>query len=385
MSEKEQYNELMRLWENDFKPIIDETHAKVDGVETLIESKVDPIFKAMQARMNERFDELETAMQRPAYPTTSTTGDDDPLLKAYEVLLRKGERDVAPEHLKTLSTGDDSAGGYLVPVVRSNEIIEYVRDYSPVRQLATIVTIDSGDAFEVPVENSTDTSGDWVAETGTRSTATTTGFGLEKIPLHEMYSKPLATQKMLTTSSFDIEGWLKRKVGDKFARVEGTAFVSGNGVGRPQGLLEQSDVGNTNSGSASTVTADAFNTLSHAMLERFIPNARWMMSRATLGVVRNLKDGQGQYLWQPAFAAGNPPMIAGFPYTTATDMPAIASSAKSVLFGDFAAAYTIVDHAQLTFLRDPFSSKPHVEFYFSKFVGGQVVQPLALRTMTISS
>ena len=296
---------------------------------------------------------------------------------AFNKFLRKGDDRMSPEELKALSVGSDPDGGYLVLPQMSSEIVKKVYESSPMRQLADVITISS-DIFEI-IEDLDEATASWVLETATRSETNTPQVKKLVIPVHELYAKPKATQKILDDAMFNMESWLADKVADKFARTEATAFISGNGVGKPRGILSYAsgttgwnDIEQVNSGTSGAVTADGLMSLVYSLKGAYKPGAAFMMKRATVLAVRKLKDSQNQYLWQPGLQAGQPDLLLGHPIYEADDMEAIAADALAIAFGNFKMGYQIVDRFGIRTLRDPYSSKPYVEFYTTKRVGGGV-------------
>jgi HK97 family phage major capsid protein len=226
----------------------------------------------------------------------------------------------------------------------------------------------------------------WVGETTTRVENTTAQLGKWSIPVHEAVSIVSATQKVLEDARLDLEAWLSAKCADRISRGENAAFVNGDGVSRPRGLtadatrpwgvIEHINTGangafRTRSGDVNPVD-DLVNVV-YALKSAYRNNARWLTSRAVLREARKLKDGQGNFIWQPAATAGQPSALLGFPVVEAEDMPAMASGSLSMAFGDFREAYLIVDRIGISLLRDPYTSYPYVFFKFRKRVGGGVI------------
>ena len=176
----------------------------------------------------------------------------------------------------------------------------------------------------------------------------------------------------------------------QFAKAEGTAFVSGSSVGRPQGFTDSTaGVGSTNSGSGSALTANGLLDLVYAIKSDYLSNSRFVMNRGTFGSLLKLEDGEGQKIFHVGMTlvGGAPNTILGYPYVLATDMPDIGGSAKPIAFGDFNRAYTIVDRVQMSILRDPFSqaTSGNVRYVARKRVGGAVVLAEAIRLQNISA
>jgi HK97 family phage major capsid protein len=264
------------------------------------------------------------------------------------------------------------------------------------RAYASIQVISS-DALEGLFDLNEASSG-WVGETEARSDTNTPAIGKWRIPVHELYAKPKATQKLLDDASINMEAWLAGKVAEKFARDESAAFVSGNGTNnRPNGILTYITGGTnaaahpfgailaTNSGAAAALTADGIINLVHALPSEYTQNARFVMNRATMGLARLLKDTTNQYLWQPSYQAGQPATLAGHPVTEVAAMPNVAAGARPIVFGDFQRGYLSVDRTGVRVLRDPFTNKPYVHVYTTKRVGGGLLNPDVLKAMNISA
>jgi HK97 family phage major capsid protein len=290
-----------------------------------------------------------------------------------------------------MQTGSDPDGGYLVPVTTSSRIIKKVYETSALRELATVESI-GGKELEIPRDEGEFGYGGWVGETTAPAETTTSTLGVSKIAAHEMYAEPRVTQSMLEDAGIDIEAWVANKVGEKLGRIEATAFFTGDGVGKPRGLLTYA-TGTTPgyieqivSGAATEVTADGLYNLVFSLKDYYTANASFLMKRLTVRDIVKLKDGNGQYMWQMGdIKAGVPANLLGYSVKRAEDMTTIAASALSIAFGDFKAAYTIVDRLGITLLRDNLTAKPYVKFYNRRRVGGDVVNFEAVKLQKIAA
>lgn len=313
--------------------------------------------------------------------------------ESFETFLRKAgdERNLDPESHKTLLTGSDPDGGYTVPTAMSNRIIDKVYEMDPVRQLATIETISTA-AIEFMVDQGQSGYG-WESDTVAGAETATPQFGKKRIPVYTEYAKPRATQTLLEDSALNVEAWLSGKVADRFARVEGAAFVSGDGVGKPRGFLTYADgstygtIEQVHMGNALLLTADGFISVKYALSEYFLnQNTTWLMARSTVAAAMKLKDGVGDYIWKPSLIASDPySTILGSPVRMSASMPAVAANAMAVAIADWKEAYTIVDRLGITIQRDPYTVKPLVEFYVRKRVGGDVCNFDAIKIGTIEA
>lgn len=316
---------------------------------------------------------------------------------ALNTYMRRGPDAITPDVRAALSVGSDPAGGYWVTPDVGGKIVELIYETSPVRQIADVQTIGT-DALEGRYDLDEADSG-WVGEQGTRSETDTPEVGKWRIEAHEQYAEPKTTQKNLDDSSLDVEGWLARKVADKLSRRENTAFVSGTGVLKPRGFLTYTagtpsastfnvieQVASGASGAfAASDPGDKLIDLVFALKAAYRQNAAFGMSRTTVAEVRKLKDGQDNYLWAPNFSERQGGMLLGYPIVEMEDMPAIAADSLSIVFGDFRAAYQIVDRQGIRVLRDPLTSKGFVKFYTTKRVGGAVVNFEALKIMKFAA
>ena len=307
---------------------------------------------------------------------------------AFQAHMKRGEVQAA------LNKGTDADGGYLAPIEWDRTITDKLTLVSPIRQLATVQTISTS-GFK-KVFNLGGTSSGWVGETAARPGTNNPTFGaLDFIP-GEIYANPSTTQQILDDAEINLESWLAAEVQTEFAKQEGKAFVSGDGVNKPFGMLTYvtgaanaakhpfGAIAVVNSGAAAAITADGIMDLIYSLPSAFTGNARFTMNRKTQGLIRKLKDGQGNYLWQPSYVAGQPATIAGFPVTEVPDMPDVAAAAKAVMFGDFKQGYLIVDRIGVRVLRDNLTNKPYVSFYTTKRVGGGVQNPECLRALNIA-
>ncbi len=349
--------------------------------------KIQDHLDELEKKMQEKLDQIETKINRPnGGGPGDRKGKDQQLSKeAFLKYCRKDVGALTADEVKALSTDSDPDGGYAVPSPVRGAIIEKLIQISPIRALATVETITQGNAWEAPTEGATEFAGGWVAERGSRPETTSAKLGLEQIPVHEMYANPRATQTMLDDNGFAFEEWLTRRVSTTLAKLEGTAFVSGDGVGKPEGILTKSGISEVVSGAAAAITADGLIDLAYALPELYANNATWIMRRTSIRDIRKLKDSNNQYLWQPGLAGTSPAMILDRPYIEAPDMPAIAANAYAIAFGDFRNGYKIIDRQQIRVLRDPYSAKPYIEFYTTRRTGGQVVLAEAFVKQKISA
>ncbi|MBD3764743.1 MAG: phage major capsid protein [Rhodobacterales bacterium] len=335
-----------------------------------------------------------TTWGRPALSARTET--EVPHKKAFDAYLRSGDdaglRGLVLEG-KGLNTAVAAEGGYLVDPQTAETIRSSLGSTASIRAIANVVQVEAT-SFDVLIDHGDIGSG-WATESGTITETSTPVIERISIPLHELSAMPKASQRLLDDSAFDIEGWLAGRIADKFARAEAAAFVGGDGIDKPMGFLTHPKVaeatwtwgslGYVATGAAgdfaSTNAADAVVDLVYALDATYRANATFVMNSKTAGAVRKMKDADGRFLWSDGLAAGEPARLMGYPVLVAEDMPDIAADAYAIAFGDFKSGYTVAERPDLRVLRDPFSAKPHVLFYATKRVGGDVSDFAAIKLL----
>jgi len=264
-----------------------------------------------------------------------------------------------------------------------------MRSYADVQSISSnemIITLDNDEA-----------AAGWVGEKQARPETATPQFGQKKIVCNEIYAEPRATQRAVDDASFDLEAWLSGKVAEKFGRTENTAFVNGDGIEKPRGFTTYDDgvvghgvasqelIEQIKTGDANNLTTDAFFDMEASLKGEYMGNALWFLNRKSLGEIRKLVDGQGNYIWDPGFNGSTGPTILGKGYARFEDMAAVAANALPIAFGDMKETYQILDRIGIRVLRDPYTAKPFVKYYTTKRVGGDVKNFESLKLMKVKA
>lgn len=284
--------------------------------------------------------------------------------------------------VRAMSTDVNPDGGYLVYPQLSQTVVDRVFETSPLRQYANIERTDST-SLELLIDDD-EAGARWIGEGASGGQTDTAQVGRKVIALHKIEADPRLTVEMTQSAYLDAEAWHARKVADKFARTENTAFVTGTGVDQPRGLLtydawasagvyERNKIEQVNMLGASALTAGGLIKLQNALKEKYQPGAIWAMKRATFGAALQLK-GNDQFYFSPVIMRDGVAsmQMLGKPVVFMDDMPAVAANALSIAYADFSMGYTIADGQGLTVLRDPFTNKGFITFYTTKRVGGDV-------------
>ena len=376
--------------------------AEVEGALGAFVTELKAFRAEMTTRLNQK-EERQTMIQTKSQPVTgrpvlSVQAEvAAPHQKAFDAYVRSGDDDGLRGLVlegKAMSTAVAGDGGYLVDPQTAASVQSVLKSSASLRQVANVVTVEAT-SYDVLVDTS-DVGHGWATETAGTTETGTPSIERITIPLHELSALPKASQRLLDDAAFDIEGWLAGRIADKFARAEAAAFVGGDGVDKPKGFLTHAKVDNDvwtwgNLGYVPTGVDGAFGSADvivdvvYALGAPYRANAVFVMNSKTAGAVRKLKDADGRFLWSDGLAAGEPARLMGYPVLIAEDMPDIASGSHAIAFGDFGVGYTVAERPDLRILRDPFSAKPHVLFYATKRVGGDVSDFAAIKLVKFAT
>lgn len=373
-----------------------ETKADIEKINKLIVEKFEALkegktteteFMEYKTKADARLDELETKMNRPPIETPGAGNKEEESAenKALDMWMRKGV--VGPEEEKVLRISDDTGAGYLASPEISNELLKTLIEFSNIRSIARVRPTSN---VEIWVRKRTGTfAARHVGETETKTETEGLGYGMEKIPNHELYADVIISNQELEDSDFNLEAEISLEAGEQFGVAEGKDFVSGDAVNKAEGFLSNAEVIAAKIAGVTTSdlgVADILN-LYYGLKEAYASNATWLMRRATVQKVVLFKDDANHYIWMPSLVTAMPQTILGRPILECPDMPAVADNAYAAAFGNFRMGYTISDRSQISILRDPYSKKMQgaVEFTVRKRVGGQVVQAEAIKILQIKA
>ena len=286
-----------------------------------------------------------------------------------------------PSVTDALQIGTDSEGGYLVPDEYERTLVEALEEENVFRQMARVIKTSSGDR-KIPVVASKGTAS-WIDEEGAFPESDDS-FGQVSIGAYKLGTMIKVSEELLNDSVFDLQSYISREFARRIGAKEEEAFFTGDGKGKPLGVLAAkggAEAGVT-AASATAVTADELMDLYYALKSPYRKKSVWVLNDSTIKAIRKLKDGNGQYLWQPSLTAGTPDTILGRPVKTSAYMPAIAAGAKSIAFGDFS-YYWIADRQGRSFkrLNELFAATGQVGFLASQRVDGRLILAEAIKVL----
>lgn len=387
-----------------------ETRATASETRTAaIEGELKEVREA-HAKISKEHDEIVTRLQDPNGNLPGAHPDDkkgqEVAKRAYGKFLRNTDADVmrglsaeekvhvltiaeARKENRSLYVSNEELGGVLVNPVISNRMVEQLVQVSPLRSLATVMAIGSGQELKFTRETGQLTAG-WTAERATRTETSGNEWKAIAVPTHEQYALVRPTHQLLEDVVFNLEAWLESRVIKQFSRAEGIAFLTGTGIGKPRGLFVHPDVevlaADASAASGEFIPNDVTDLMA-ALQTEYALNGTAIFSRLTLAFMRKFVDKNDRRLdlVQPdVLAKIRAFLIDGYPGREMPNMASVGTASASVLgFGDIAEAYTIVDRSLMTVIRDIYSLKTvgEVELMYMRRVGGDVVQPDAFKIL----
>ena len=346
----------------------------------------------------------ERIIQAMSYPSagdgsSSTTGkiyssQDSEHGNAIGEYLIKG----VDHELKDLGSLSDPDGGYFIDAERRDRLSQEMAELGTFRPLADVIPT-SAQSVKILVSDASNlgASGGWVGETATRGTTASPKLKEWEIFVREHFAMPEAFNTFLEDSPTNAESWLTSQIAGVLSREEETAFLLGNGVKRPRGIITYADgtkqdeieqiAALTALGTPADGSFDQDDLLNciFSLRNQYLRDAVFVMNRLTLRDAMQLKDSQNRPIFIPSSDRRIPGLIFGFPVHLSVDMAVPAANSLSILFGDIREAYTIVERSGVSILRDPFTTKGRTKFYTTKRVGGSLVNGLACKILKLDT
>ena len=335
--------------------------------------------EALEAELNRPVNKPLTGKPMSGKEETKTGRATDEYRSNFWNMMRS--KAPMPAVVNALQIGTDSEGGYLVPDEYERTLVEALEEENIFRQLARVIQTSSGDR-KIPVVATKGTAS-WIDEEGAY-TESDDSFGQVSIGAYKLGTMIKVSEELLNDSVFDLESYISREFARRIGAKEEEAFFTGDGTGKPLGVLAATggaEIGVT-AASATAFTADEVFDLFYSLKAPYRKNAVFLMNDSSVKALRKLKDGNGQYLWQPSLTAGTPDMLLGRPVYTSAFMPAMAASAKSILFGDLS-YYWVADRQGRSFRRlgELYATTGQVGFLASQRVDGKLILPEAVKVL----
>lgn len=387
MTERELLEKRARLWEN-AKDFLN-THRGENGC---LSAEDDATYAKMEADLDSLSKEIERTRRAAgidalmAAPTTNpltsapdngksaqATGRASNAYREDFFAVMRGN----PAVHNVLSEGTAADGGYLVPTEFEREIVNGLKETGAIREIAKVITTESERKIAIAATHSV---AHWTNENGAYTESNPT-FAQKSLGAYKMTDLIRVSEELLQDAFFDLEGYLADEIVSAFATLEDTAFCVGTGSGQPTGIFTDAggEVGVTAEGTTA-IKFDELVDLVYGLKAPYRRNARFLMHDSTVGAIRKIKDGNGQYVWQPALQAGQPDRLLGYELHTTPAAPTMAAGAYAIAFGDFG-YFWIADRGARTFrrLNELYATNGQVGFIANQRLDAKVILPEAIK------
>ena len=333
------------VWNKDEQAQFDGYTAEIEQIKAQIKS----IEKMRELEADEFFNSAASKIIKPGQEDMTIDA-----LAAVAIYLRHGNNVTAEQAVairNAMSTTTPAEGGYTVPAEIAAMVIEKLKAFGGMREVATILTTASGGALNFPTSDGTGEIGEIVGENAAAAAGDIT-FGTIGLPVFKYSSKKIALPvELIQDSAIDVIGFVINRLATRIARIQNTHFTVGGGTTVPDGIVPKSAIGKTGTtGQTLTVVYDDLVDLKHSVNRAYRANAKYMMNDLSVAVVSKLKDTTGRPIWVPAITENAPDMLNGHPLVVNDDVAAMAANAKSIVFGDLS-QYTIRDVSNSTSIR----------------------------------
>lgn len=354
--------------------------AEDDATYTQMEQEINDLGKEI-ARL-ERQEALEAELKKPVNtPLTSKpgSGKEEPKTgrasDAYRLAMLDAFRSNFKRVSNILQEGVDADGGYLVPEEYDHRLIDILTEENIMRSLSTTITTSGEHKINIAA---TKPAASWIEEGGALTFGEAT-FSQILLDAHKLHVAIKVTEELLYDNAFGLENYIITQFGKALANAEEDAFLNGDGEGKPLGLFAATG-GGTVAGTVNALKADDLINLIYALKRPYRKNASFIINDKTLAVIRKLKDGNGAYMWQPSYQAGEPDRVLGYAVHTSAYAPD-----DAIAFGDYK-YYNIGDRGTRSFseLRELFAGNGMIGYVAKERVDGKLILPEAVQILKVS-
>lgn len=359
--------------------------------QTKFDNLADEIERAKaQIRAEERMRELDAdkyfenaAKSGAKKPNESVEID---ALGAVALYLRHGNNVTAEQAIairNAMSSTVSTEGGYTVPAEIAARVIDSMKAYGAMRQVAEVFSTEGGNTLNFPTSDGTSEEGEIVAENAAASTGEIT-FGTVAVNPYKYSSKKIALPwELISDSAIDVVAFVTNRLATRLGRITNKHYTIGTGSSQPHGVMARASTGKTGTtGQTTTVIYDDLFDLKYSVNRAYRPGAKWMMNDLSVAIVSKIKDSQGRPIWEPSVQVGAPDMLLGHEVVTNDDVAVMAASAKSIAFGDFK-KYMLRDVAGSVMMRrfddSAFALNGQVGFCGWLRTGGNLVDTAAVK------
>jgi len=331
-------------------------------------------------------------LDHPFAPTEDQITDGITAIKAMHALFKTTDlANLSDVHRKALSSFNVGTSGFILPPEMSDRILSCLEDVTDVTGLMNNLTI-SGPSIKFLVDDARLNQAAWACETtcfaNNPAADLTKGLGELEIKPETLRFIVCTSRDILEDASVDIENWMMTKVNWAFRNTISTAIISGDGVGKPIGILT-SGAGIPICDTSDQTPAGTFTWQDLVMLKWTVPmqfhgaDGKYLMNQHTFAQALTMSDTTGRPIMIAMPTDNGSFVINGSPVQVVTQMPNVAPGTTPVAFGNWQIAYMVVNRKSVTMQQDPYSAGFCILFKFEARVGGAVICPNAARLLRI--
>lgn len=317
-----------------------EDQAKYDGIMDEMErlgGQIAAHQRMIDAEADKHFEQAASGARRQP-----GAGEEIDAVMAVALYLRHGNNVSAEQAIairNAMSTTTPGEGGYTVPSEIATMVIDALKAFGGMRDVAEVIPTDSGNPFGYPTSDGTGEEGEIVAENGAATGGDIT-FDFAALNPYKYSSKKIALPiELIQDSAIDVVQFVVNRLATRLGRITNKHFTIGTGSGQPFGVMARASSGKVGTtGQTTAVIYDDLVDLEHSVNSAYRKGAKFMMADTSVKVVRKIKDSAGRPIFTPSYDAGGtagaPDLLLGRPLVVNDDVAAMAANAKSIAFGD---------------------------------------------------
>lgn len=359
----------------EYRNILDKNPGKLTAEEQEKLTALGADIEALEQTISFHERAQDMAVEKQAQDAAGQLAKDNPQNATAQIFckwLKGGDKALTAEDYQTIrntmSTGTGDQGGYTVPTETASQVIDAMKKFGGMRQVATVISTAGGHEINWPTSDGTSEEGEILGENTSAGEASDPTFGTKPLVVYKFSSKPVACPiELLQDTTIQLESFINNRLAQRLGRITNKKFTLGSGSGEPTGIVTAVSVGKTGaSGLDESVDYDSLVDLVHSVdpAYRELGGCRFMFHDLTLRDIKKIKDEQGRPIFLPSVDVKDPASILGYGYTINQSVAQMAANAKSILFGDFS-HYVIRDAMAVQYFRfndSAYASKGQVGF-----------------------
>ena len=329
--------------------------------------------------INDYLDRLETlrkeALGIKEDPTAEALKTDEAYARAFRDMLHTGMPSNA------LKKGSDGSGGYLIPDTFEKKIVRALTEKSLLRKLGTVIKTNKCMKIPTVVTNGEAT---WVPE-GELVPVGEATYGEIVLDAYKLAHKVIVSDEMLEDADFDVEDYIRQMFVESISEAEERAFFSGDGNGKPLGILHQAEVG-AETAKADYIDFDDIINLIHSVKEPYRKNAVLVLSQDAVCKLRLQRLYRGHPGFDDPLKDGDPELLMGCPYYICDHLDRVEGGGIAAMYGDFS-YFWIGERGKRSTKRlvERYADNGQVAYITSERIDAKLVLPESVKLLKVKA